>query len=87
MALGDRMARSSGLPRPVRLVPSAWRQGVATEAVAAMLAYFRDHDVGPLVALIHPDNAASHAVARKVGLRLDGETVAWNARQMIYRLG
>jgi len=70
-----------------RLMPSAWRQGVATEAVAAMLDYFRSETkVGPLVALIHPDNAASLAVARKVGLKPDGETVAWNARQLIFRL-
>jgi RimJ/RimL family protein N-acetyltransferase len=69
-----------------RLVRSAWLQGIASEAAGAMLAHLRDEvGIGPVVALIHPDNAASQGVARKLGLRPAGEVVAWNARQMVWR--
>ncbi len=69
-----------------RLVQSAWRQGIASEAVMAMLAHLRDEiGIGPVVALIHPDNAASQGVARKIGLSPAGEVVAWNSRQMVWR--
>jgi len=70
-----------------RLVQLAWGQGIATEACTTMITHLREKVcVGPLAALIHPDNTASQAVARKLGLKPAGETVAWNARQLIYRL-
>ena len=70
-----------------RLPRTSWSQGIATEAASAVLHHARDElRVGPVVALIHPDNAASLSVARKIGLRPDGETVARGARQLIYRL-
>ncbi len=89
--LGQCGVRASHLPGvnelSWRLVPSAWGQGIASEATGAMIRYLRrEVGIGPLAALIHPDNAASLAVARKLGLRPAGETIAWNARQLIYRL-
>lgn len=89
--LGQCGVRASHLPDVSelswRLVPSAWGQGIASEAGAAMIGYLRgEAGIGPLTALIHPDNAASLTVARKLGLRPAGETIAWNARQIIYRL-
>jgi RimJ/RimL family protein N-acetyltransferase len=70
-----------------RLVRAAWRQGVASEAAAAMLAHARaERGAGPVVAFIHPDNAGSQGVARKLGLRPAGETQMHGSRQLIYRL-
>ena len=47
-------------------------RGAATEAVRAMLDWLRIHAPGPVAASIHPENGASAAVARKVGLTATG---------------
>lgn len=53
-----------------RLARSAWGQGFATEAAALWVGYARDVLRLPrLISIIHPDNAASFAVARKLGMR------------------
>ena len=58
-----------------RLVRASWGQGVASEAVSAMLRHAVDElQIGPVVALIHPDNKASRRVAEKVGLRLPAKS-------------
>ena len=56
------------------IAPAAWGQGFATEAGRAI----RDHALTVLqrrrlVALIHPDNAASERVAGKLGFRFERE--------------
>jgi len=56
------------------LAPWAWGRGLAAEAARAI----RDHAVTALgcqrlVALIHPENAASERVAAKLGLRCEGD--------------
>jgi len=56
------------------IAPLAWGRGFATEAGQAI----RDHAVAVLgrrrlVALIHPDNAASERVAAKLGFQCEGE--------------
>jgi RimJ/RimL family protein N-acetyltransferase len=56
-----------------RLLPSAWGQGVATEAARAVLA----RALGPIglpaiVALIAPENLASIRVAEKIGMTQAG---------------
>ena len=52
-----------------------------------MLAHVRaEHGAGPVVAFIHPDNAASQGVARKLGLHPAGETHMHGSRQLVYRL-
>jgi RimJ/RimL family protein N-acetyltransferase len=58
-------------------------QGYAREAAQAMTAWLRDEGVTRLVAHIHPDHAASQAVARAVGMVptttvVDGE-IRWQA--------
>ncbi len=58
------------------LHPSMWGRGYATEIAGAL----RDEAFGRLgvtrlISLIDPENAASERVARKVGLRLECETV------------
>lgn len=59
-------------------------KGWATEAATAMIGWLRDHGVRDVVAHIHPDHAASAAVARKLGLhptsqRQDDE-IRWELR-------
>jgi RimJ/RimL family protein N-acetyltransferase len=70
-----------------RLVRAAWGQGVAAEAAGAMMRHAVDHlQVGAVVALVHPDNAASRRVAEKIGLRLTSETASIKGvRQVVYR--
>jgi RimJ/RimL family protein N-acetyltransferase len=48
-------------------------QGFAREATAAMTAWLAAHGVRRLVAHVHPDHAASLAVARGLGLEATGE--------------
>ncbi len=45
------------------------RAGLATEAASAAMDWLRRHGVTTFVAHIHPDHAASAAVARHLGLR------------------
>ncbi|GAA1550278.1 GNAT family N-acetyltransferase [Actinomadura kijaniata] len=75
-------------PSPTALKASiAWVTGMpyqgfgfATEAAGAMVGWLRAHGVTEITASIHPENASSAAVARKLGLHPtpdvdDGETV------------
>jgi RimJ/RimL family protein N-acetyltransferase len=69
-----------------RLLPSAWGQGVATEAALALLA----RALGPLrlpavVALVHPDNRASIRVAEKIGMTRAGAADFRGVPQLLYR--
>ena len=55
-----------------RLARSAWGHGLATEAALAA----RDHAFGELglpelIAVIHPENARSQSVARKLGMQIE----------------
>jgi len=50
-----------------RLVTEARGQGLATEAVSALLAVADESDDGEMLCLINPDNQASRRVAEKVG--------------------
>ncbi len=52
---------------------AAWGRGLATEAAAAALDHgFRKLNLDPIVAVSDPDNAASHRVLHKIGLRAAG---------------
>ncbi len=63
-----------------RFARKAWGRGLATEAAAAALDYgFRELELDPIVAVSHPDNAASHGVLQKIGLRAAG--TAWHYGQ------
>jgi RimJ/RimL family protein N-acetyltransferase len=59
----------------------AWQgRGFASEAARALVGWLQQRKVAPLRANIHPDHAASAAVARAAGLHptertVDGETV------------
>jgi [ribosomal protein S5]-alanine N-acetyltransferase len=53
--------------------PAHCRQGIATEAVSAMLRFcFQDLGLHRLHAFIHPDNTASRALIEKLGFRCEG---------------
>ncbi len=56
-----------------RFLRAAWGGGLATEAAAAALDHgFRELELDPVVAVSDPDNAASHGVLHKIGLRAAG---------------
>lgn len=53
--------------------PARQRQGIATEAVAALLEFcFGELGLHRVQAFIHPDNTASRALAEKLGFRCEG---------------
>ena len=56
------------------LMPEARGQGFAAEAVAAVREVAAEQGLADLVSFIDPDNAASQAVARRVGAVPDGTT-------------
>ena len=59
------------------LIRSCWGQGYATEAAGALLAHaFGELHLPEIVAAIHPENHASLAVARRLGL-LPRRTMHW----------
>lgn len=62
------------------LVEAGWHvradlrcQGYATEAASAVRDAAHDLGVGHLIAIIRPENLASQAVAKKIGLELERE--------------
>ena len=64
--------RHNGIPRGeviIAVVPSAWRQGIATEAcTAAMTRWLQQFPGSTIYAAVHPENVACHALMRKLGL-------------------
>ncbi|WP_040159571.1 GNAT family N-acetyltransferase [Nigerium massiliense] len=77
--------RRPGAPRPEsghieigwHLHPDAWGRGVATEAAAAVLGHAWSGGLSHVLAVTHPDNVASQAVARRIGMRDLGLTDAF----------
>lgn len=58
------------------LIGAPWQgQGYATEAAAAMVAWLEAAGVRRIEANIHPDHAASAAVAARLGLRVSAELI------------
>ena len=51
------------------------RQGYAVEAAVALVKWLVDRGVGSIVAHVHPEHAASAAVAARAGLRQTSEVV------------
>ncbi|MFN0284001.1 MAG: GNAT family N-acetyltransferase [Kineosporiaceae bacterium] len=57
------------------VVGTAWqRRGYASEAAAALVGWLTRQGVDTVVAHVHPEHAASEAVARRCGLVPTGET-------------
>jgi RimJ/RimL family protein N-acetyltransferase len=63
------------------VVGAPWQgRGYATESAQALIGWLREQEVMTIVAAIHPDHAASAAVARRAGMtptaeRADGEVI------------
>ncbi|GAA4220957.1 RimJ/RimL family protein N-acetyltransferase [Streptosporangium album] len=72
---------TSGRASVAWVVGTPWQgRGIAGEAALALTGWLGEHGVHALVATVHPDHAASSAVARRIGLvptdgRVDGEVV------------
>ncbi|MFF0909345.1 GNAT family N-acetyltransferase [Microbacterium enclense] len=54
--------------------PDAWGAGYATEAAQAVLSLAHASGIHRIIAVTNPANAASGAVARRLGMRSDGTT-------------
>ncbi|BBK42042.1 N-acetyltransferase [Allostella vacuolata] len=79
--------RPDGLGNQIswRLARAAWGHGFAPEAAQAILDHAaRTPGYGPLVAIIDPGNAASIAVARKVGMQPVGEGHFYGGPRVLY---
>jgi RimJ/RimL family protein N-acetyltransferase len=64
-----------------------WGRGYATEAAAAAMDWgFTTIGFERLISLIDPANAASIAVAERLGETLDGETDLWGNRVLVYAI-
>lgn len=58
-----------------RFLPEFWGKGLATEAATAAIDYARDGlGLRRLIALVHPDNAASARVLAKLAFLREGKT-------------
>jgi RimJ/RimL family protein N-acetyltransferase len=63
------------------VVGTSWQgRGYATESAQALVRWLREHGVMTIVAAIHPDHAASAAVASRAGMtptaeRVEGEII------------
>ncbi len=57
--------------------PHAWGRGYATEAAGAVLAHGFARGLDRVVAVTHPDNTASQAVCRRIGMTHRGTTDAY----------
>lgn len=56
------------------LHPDAWGSGLASEAGRALLDHARAQGISRLVAVTHPENKASQAVAERIGMTREGLT-------------
>ena len=66
---------------------TAWGRGLATEAAVAALDHgFRELRLDPIVAVSDPDNAASHKVLRKIGLRSAGTATHYGRELAFFEL-
>lgn len=59
------------------LHPDRWGNGYATEAAAVVLDHARRSGLRRVLAVTHPDNVASQAVARRIGMRHEGRSHAY----------
>lgn len=72
-----------------RLLPEYWGQGLACEAVGAVVRHaFEKDGLRRLISLIDPENTASRRVAEKVGMRLEGEVMlpGYDRRDLVYAI-
>jgi RimJ/RimL family protein N-acetyltransferase len=86
------LTRTDGAPTDVyeigwHLHPDAWGSGFATEAAGAVIARARDGALTQVRAVVFAENAASHAVCRRLGMTQLGLTDEWYDAELVeYRL-
>jgi RimJ/RimL family protein N-acetyltransferase len=68
VGLGTHPVIGDGVEIGWRLARSAWGRGFATEGARAVVAAAPAFGLDRLVAVVHPDNAASVAVCRRLGM-------------------
>jgi [ribosomal protein S5]-alanine N-acetyltransferase len=69
-----RMPAGDDVELAYRLTPTAWGQGIAAEAGAALVEHaFRALGLPRVVAVTYPDNRASQRVLEKIGFRRQGD--------------
>jgi RimJ/RimL family protein N-acetyltransferase len=69
------------------LHPDAWGKGIASEAAHGVLAHAFATGLERILAVTHPDNTASQAVARRIGMREEGLTDAYyNTTCALFRI-
>ena len=65
-----------------------WGQGLATEAAEAALADLQTRCyVGRVISIIHVDHLKSQAVAARLGMRVERETIVRQVPVLIYSAG
>ncbi|MBG0567598.1 GNAT family N-acetyltransferase [Actinoplanes aureus] len=74
MASGDPMEPADETEIGWHLHPDAWGNGYATEAANAVLAYAARMGLPTVLAVSYPENTASQAVCRRLGMRHLGQT-------------
>lgn len=62
--------------------PDAWGRGLATEAARGAIAHGFKAGLGEIYAVVRPDNAASLAVCRRLGMRSIGRTNRWYGAEL-----
>ncbi|RBP63640.1 RimJ/RimL family protein N-acetyltransferase [Brevibacterium sanguinis] len=68
------------------LSPSAQGRGYAAEAARACIEFAREKDIGDLIAIIDPANAASRAVALSAGMSWWRNEIVFGGQKEIYRI-
>jgi RimJ/RimL family protein N-acetyltransferase len=59
-----------------RLDPQVWRRGLATEGAVVIMAHaFEELELEELVSIYEPDNIASGAVMKHLGMHFDRDTL------------
>ena len=67
---------------------SAKNHGKGYASEAAVLARnwaFREHNIGPLMSLVHPDNISSKRVAERLGASVESHTTWMGQPRLVYR--
>jgi RimJ/RimL family protein N-acetyltransferase len=62
--------------------PDAWGRGLATEAARGAIDHGFKAGVAPIHAVVRPDNVASLAVCRRLGMRSIGRTSRWYGTEL-----
>lgn len=74
MASGETMTPAGETEIGWHLHPDAWGKGYATEAATAVMSYAARSGINQVLAVTYPENVASQAVCRRLGMRHVGPT-------------